>query len=82
MEKRTVLVAMSGGVDSSVAAALLVEQGHRVIGVTMKTFCYSEAEAVAVRHLADDEATSGVELQVRRHAGTSTSSSPRASISA
>jgi tRNA-specific 2-thiouridylase len=44
MEKRTVLVAMSGGVDSSVAAALLVEQGHRVIGVTMKTFCYSENE--------------------------------------
>ncbi|MBA2670986.1 MAG: tRNA 2-thiouridine(34) synthase MnmA [Gemmatimonadetes bacterium] len=39
---RTVLVAMSGGVDSSVAAALLVEQGHRVVGVTMKTFCYSE----------------------------------------
>ena len=44
METRTVLVAMSGGVDSSVAAALLVEQGHRVIGVTMKTFCYSETE--------------------------------------
>jgi tRNA-specific 2-thiouridylase len=44
MEKKTVLVAMSGGVDSSVAAALLVEQGHRVIGVTMKTFCYSEVE--------------------------------------
>src|SRR5687767_6167117 len=44
MEKRTVLVAMSGGVDSSVAAALLVEQGHSVIGVTMKTFCYSELE--------------------------------------
>ncbi|MBV9772623.1 MAG: tRNA 2-thiouridine(34) synthase MnmA [Gemmatimonadetes bacterium] len=43
-EKRTVLVAMSGGVDSSVAAALLVEQGHRVIGVTMKTFCYSDVE--------------------------------------
>lgn len=43
-QQRTVLVAMSGGVDSSVAAALLVEQGHRVIGVTMKTFCYSEKE--------------------------------------
>jgi len=44
MKQRTVLVAMSGGVDSSVAAALLVEQGHRVIGVTMKTFCYSQVE--------------------------------------
>ena len=36
---------MSGGVDSSVAAALLVEQGHRVVGVTMKTFCYSGTPA-------------------------------------
>jgi tRNA-uridine 2-sulfurtransferase len=36
-----VLVAMSGGVDSSVAAALLVGEGHTVIGATMKTFCYT-----------------------------------------
>ncbi len=37
-----VLVAMSGGVDSSVAAALLVEQGWDVVGATMKLFCYGD----------------------------------------
>ena len=34
--QQRVMVAMSGGVDSSVAAALLVEAGHHVVGVTMK----------------------------------------------
>ena len=38
----TILVAMSGGVDSSVAAAALAERGHTVIGVTMKLWCYAE----------------------------------------
>lgn len=38
--KGRVLVAMSGGVDSSVAAVMLHEQGYEVIGITMKTWDY------------------------------------------
>jgi tRNA-uridine 2-sulfurtransferase len=38
----TVVIGMSGGVDSSVAAALLVEQGYNVIGITIKTFNYDD----------------------------------------
>src|SRR3954464_13151067 len=54
-----VLVAMSGGVDSSVAAALLLEEGHEVTGVTMKlwggesdTGCCSVADVDDARRAA------------------------------
>ena len=42
----TILVAMSGGVDSSVAAALLKERGFEVCGVTMRLFDGKENAAV------------------------------------
>ena len=41
--KGKVLVAMSGGIDSSVAAMMLHEQGYEVIGITMKTWDYESS---------------------------------------
>lgn len=43
--KGRVLVAMSGGIDSSVAAVMLHEQGHEVVGMTMKTWDYASSGA-------------------------------------
>jgi tRNA-specific 2-thiouridylase len=59
MSPERVLVAMSGGVDSSVAAALLLDAGHDVVGVTLKLWggesdsgCCSVADVDDARQVA------------------------------
>lgn len=42
-EETRIVVAMSGGVDSSVVAALLQEQGYDVVGITLQLYDYGEA---------------------------------------
>ncbi len=42
-KKEKVLVAMSGGIDSTVTALLLYEQGYEVVGITMKTWDYAKS---------------------------------------
>ena len=61
MSGTPVLVAMSGGVDSSVAAALLLQQGYDVTGVTMKLWggvqdsgCCSVSDVEDARRVADE----------------------------
>jgi tRNA-specific 2-thiouridylase len=65
LDKNKVVVAMSGGVDSSVAALLLKQAGHQVIGITLKlsdapkgetykhTSCCSVEDITDARRVAD-----------------------------
>ncbi len=61
-----ILIAMSGGIDSSVAAMLLLEQGYELVGVTFRTFdsiresclakekgCCSVESMMEAKHLAE-----------------------------
>lgn len=51
-----VVVAMSGGVDSSLAAALLVEQGYEVVGVMLRLWAEDGAPGAAVNRCCTPEA--------------------------
>ncbi len=42
-KKGRVLVAMSGGIDSTMTAVLLHEQGYEIVGITMKTWDYANS---------------------------------------
>ena len=48
-KKEKILVAMSGGVDSSVVAALLVDQGYDVMGAYMINYDTDDHEGVGAR---------------------------------
>ena len=61
MANKRVLCAMSGGVDSSVTARLLLDQGYEVVGVTMLLNAPSEAQSPEVKDAKSVAHTLGIE---------------------
>lgn len=53
--KKRIVVAMSGGVDSSVAALLLHEQGYEVVGVTLHLWDYPDDSSIKSRCCAPED---------------------------
>jgi tRNA-specific 2-thiouridylase len=62
-----VLAALSGGVDSSVAAALLLEEGHDVVGVTMKLWGGESDTGCCAVSDVEDARRAAAQLGVEHH---------------
>ena len=66
----TIVVGMSGGVDSAVAATLLREAGHDLVGVTLRTAPWEEPEEASSRFgSCCSPATASMARQVARVLG-------------
>ncbi|HEX79174.1 MAG TPA: tRNA 2-thiouridine(34) synthase MnmA [Dehalococcoidia bacterium] len=68
MPQKKVAVAMSGGIDSSVAAALLKHQGYQVFGVTMLLYSKPDKEQKAkLKQAAESLGIPHYIIDLRRH---------------
>jgi tRNA-specific 2-thiouridylase len=62
LRKEKIVVALSGGVDSSVAAALLVEQGHEVLGVSLRMWEENRGPRVCSDHRGAEQVAEHLEI--------------------